>query len=407
MYTLNEDEKQHLTKMALQVRKNVIRMIKAGKAGHVGGALSIADIIACLYFKIMKVDSKNPGWESRDRFVLSAGHKCLALYGVLAEKGFFNKSILDTYGHLESRLPGHPDMHKLPGIETNTGALGHGLSIAGGMALGLKMDRSRSKVYVIMGDGELAEGSNWEAAAAASVRSRDGEAGLSRLEDYSFPIQFKMSRAGRPGRFAAHITPVVLSTGVLSGEPSLRYGTNTLDLTAPMKAPERDTTGVAFGMGFKTHVTSSCHDEHGMRNLSDPEVMHKYAMRPIEKILSHRDDIIEVQADCDDADIVLVTNGTVSRSARAAARLARKEGLNVGTFRLVTCWPFPDKEIKQVAERVDAMLVLENNTGQLYPYIKAEAAHACNVSFLGPQTLGQIHDPQFILDNITRIIRKN
>jgi len=132
--------------------------------------------------------------------------------------------------------------------------------------------------------------------------------------------------------------------------------------------------------------------------------MHNYAMRPIEKILSHRDDIIEVKADCDGADIVLVTNGTVSRSARAAARLARKEGLNVGTLRLVTCWPFPDKEIKQVAESVDAMLVLENNTGQLYPYIKAEAVHACRVFFLGPQTLGQIHDPEFILNYIKEIL---
>ena len=162
-----------------------------------------------------------------------------------------------------------------------------------------------------------------------------------------------------------------------------------------------------FGRGLKAHVTSSCHDEHGMRNLSDPEVMHNYTMRPIEKILSHRDDIIEVQDDCDDTDIALVTQGTVSRSARAAARLARREGLKVGTLRLVTCWPFPHKEIQQVAERVDFMLVLENNTGQLYPYIKAEAAHACRVSFLGPQTLGQIHDPEYIVSHLTRMKRKN
>jgi 2-oxoglutarate ferredoxin oxidoreductase subunit alpha len=159
-----------------------------------------------------------------------------------------------------------------------------------------------------------------------------------------------------------------------------------------------------FGRGLKAHVTSSCHDEHGMRNLSDPEVMHKYTMRPIEKILCHRDDIIDVQADWADARMLLVTYGTVSRSARAAARLARKEGLNVGTLRLVTCWPFPDKEIQQVAEHIDTMLVLENNTGQLYPYIKAEAAHACRVSFLGPQTLGQIHDPEFILNNLKEML---
>ena len=159
-----------------------------------------------------------------------------------------------------------------------------------------------------------------------------------------------------------------------------------------------------FGRGLKAHVTSSCHDEHGMRNLSDPAVMHRYAMRPIEKISTHRDNIIQVQADCDDAQIALVTYGTVSRSARAAARLARKQGAKVGTLRLLTCWPFPDQEIRQVAEQVEHMLVLENNTGQLYPYIKAEAAHACRVSFLGPKTLGQIHDPEFILENTKDLI---
>jgi transketolase len=92
----------------------------------------------------------------------------LVLYATLAEKGFFNESILDTYGQLKSRIPGHPDMHKLPGVETNTGALGHGLSIGVGMALGLKLQEVDAKVYVLMGDGELDEGSNWEAAAAAS-----------------------------------------------------------------------------------------------------------------------------------------------------------------------------------------------------------------------------------------------
>ncbi len=173
MYKLTDEEVYELEKAALQVRRNVLRMIKSSKAGHVGGALSSADIITALYFKIMRVDPKNPKWPERDRFVLSAGHKCLALYAALAEKGFFDKSILDTYGKLKSRLPGHPDMYKIPGVETNTGALGHGLAIAGGMALGLRMDGLDSKVYVVMGDGELAEGSNWEAAAACSHHKLD------------------------------------------------------------------------------------------------------------------------------------------------------------------------------------------------------------------------------------------
>lgn len=168
MYSLTDDEELQLRQIALRVRKKILRMIKAGGTGHLGGALSAVDIITALYFNVMKVDPENPKWEERDRFVLSAGHKCLALYAALAEKGFFDESILDTYGSLNSRLPGHPDIQKSPGVEANTGALGHGLSIAGGMALGLRMDGLASKVFVVMGDGELAEGSNWEAAAAAS-----------------------------------------------------------------------------------------------------------------------------------------------------------------------------------------------------------------------------------------------
>jgi len=159
-----------------------------------------------------------------------------------------------------------------------------------------------------------------------------------------------------------------------------------------------------FGRGLKAHVTSSCHDEHGMRNLSDPEIMHGYITRPIEKILIHRDDIIRIESDCDGADMAMVSYGTVSRSARAAAHLARAEGLRVGTVRMLTCWPFPDKEIKQISEDLASMLVLENNRGQLYPYIKAESARACQVEFLGPQTLGQIHDPRYILAHLKEMM---
>jgi transketolase len=173
MQKLNKDAKTRLEKIAVQIRRNVLRLMKAGRMGHIGGALSSVDILTGLYFKVMRVDPQNPNWQQRDRFVLSAGHKCLALYATLAEKGFFNHAILDTYGALCSRLGGHPDMYKVPGVETNTGALGHGLSIAGGMAMGLGMDSLDAKVYVIMGDGELAEGSNWEAAAAASHHRLD------------------------------------------------------------------------------------------------------------------------------------------------------------------------------------------------------------------------------------------
>lgn len=180
--------------------------------------------------------------------------------------------------------------------------------------------------------------------------------------------------------------------------------------TGPMDRQDFQDVNVApmpvFGRGLRAHVTSSCHDEHGMRNLSNPAVMHRYVMRPIEKILKHGDDIIDVRTeDLTDARIALVTYGTVSRAARTVVRTARETGLKIGMLRLVTCWPFPVREIRELSEKIDYLLVLENNNGQLYPYVKAEAAHACQVDFLGPQVLGQIHDPDYILTYIRETIK--
>lgn len=157
-----------LKETAAKCRLNVVRMLRASGHGHIGGTYSSIDMVTALYFYKMNVNPEKPDWEDRDRFLLSAGHKSMVQYAVLAEKGYFPKEILDTYGHLHSKLAGHPNMHKLPGVEASTGALGHGLSIATGMAMGLRLDKKSSKVYTILGDGELAEGSNWEAAAAAA-----------------------------------------------------------------------------------------------------------------------------------------------------------------------------------------------------------------------------------------------
>lgn len=170
---MNDLEIKKLENIAARCRRKVVRMVEAGGSGHLGGALSCIDIVAALYFKFMNTDVENTKLPERDRFVLSAGHKCMAQYAVLAERGFFEEEILDTYGHLHSKIPGHPDMEKLPGIEANTGALGHGLSIATGMAISLKESKGRPNVYVIMGDGELPEGSNWEAVTAAAHYNLD------------------------------------------------------------------------------------------------------------------------------------------------------------------------------------------------------------------------------------------
>jgi transketolase len=162
-----------LESIAANCRRKVVRMIRSGGSGHLGGALSCLDILTVLFFHTLNHQPSNPKYPDRDRFILSAGHKCMALYSVLCQAGYFEEERLDTYGKLGTALPGHPNMRKLPGIEANTGALGHGLSIAAGMALGLRLDGKASRVFTVLGDGELPEGSNWEAIAAAAHHKID------------------------------------------------------------------------------------------------------------------------------------------------------------------------------------------------------------------------------------------
>ncbi len=158
---------EHLEKKAREIRKDLLNMIYEGKAGHVGGALSSTDILVALYYEIMRINPKNPKWENRDRFILSKGHSVEGLLCILADRGYFDKSILHTYSQYQSILIGHPN-NKVPGMEVCSGALGHGLSIAAGVALGAKRKNMDIKSFVLMGDGEQAEGSIWEAAMAAS-----------------------------------------------------------------------------------------------------------------------------------------------------------------------------------------------------------------------------------------------
>lgn len=161
-----------------------------------------------------------------------------------------------------------------------------------------------------------------------------------------------------------------------------------------------------FGKGFKSHVTSSCHDEYGKRNLSDLAALDHFVRRLSNKILKHKEEIIRVERDYEGAEIVLVSYGAVSRAAKMAAARGREAGLPVGTLRLITPWPFPDEEVEKMARKTRKVIVLENNLGQLYPYIKAEAAHYAEVSFMPPSTLGMIHDPEDILKRVVREVLK-
>jgi len=152
-----------LKSLTRDMRVDIIRMIEAAGNGHPGGSLSVIDLLTVLYWKFLKHDPKKPDWADRDRFILSKGHACPALYAVMAKRGYFPHEELMTLRKLGSPLQGHPDRMRLPGIEFSTGSLGQGLSVGVGMALAAKMDKKDWKAYVVLGDGEMQEGQNWEA----------------------------------------------------------------------------------------------------------------------------------------------------------------------------------------------------------------------------------------------------
>lgn len=162
-----------LEKGAHNIRKHIVNTIVNNGEGHGGPALSCADILSVLYLGIMNIDKNDPSNINNDKFLLSAGHKCLALYAALVEKGIINVELLDTYNKLGSPVPGHPDATKLPGVEFSTGSLGHGLPLGCGFAIAAKMKDMNYKTYVLMGDGEQGEGSIWEAAAFAAHNKLD------------------------------------------------------------------------------------------------------------------------------------------------------------------------------------------------------------------------------------------
>ena len=165
---MTTEERMQLSTLATKIRMGALTAIHSAKSGHPGGSLSIAEILAYLYFKEMNVDPKNPKDENRDRLVLSKGHTCPALYATLAERGYFDVELLKTFRHVGSILQGHPDMKYIPGVDMSTGSLGQGISAACGIALSAKLSGAPYRVYTIMGDGEQEEGQVWEAAMFAA-----------------------------------------------------------------------------------------------------------------------------------------------------------------------------------------------------------------------------------------------
>ena len=164
----------NLKEKALELRRSIFRTIYRGGGGHLPASLSIVEIMVALYYGgILNVDPQNPSKPERDRFILSKGHACVTLYCILADKGFFGKEHLSTFGKKNTILGGHPDMYKVPGVEASTGALGHGFPFGVGIALAGKLEKKNYNVFTLLGDGECQEGSIWEAAFFASQHNLD------------------------------------------------------------------------------------------------------------------------------------------------------------------------------------------------------------------------------------------
>lgn len=166
-------EVKELEEKARIIRKDIIEQVYLAGSGHPGGSLSIADIMAVLYFDELNINPKNPTWEDRDRMILSKGHCAPALYAALSERGYFPKENLKSFRKIESNLQGHPNMNEIPGVDMSTGSLGQGFSVANGIAISAKMDKKDYRVYTILGDGEIEEGQIWEAAMAANKYKLD------------------------------------------------------------------------------------------------------------------------------------------------------------------------------------------------------------------------------------------
>lgn len=167
MVVYDKAQLEQISNKLRQLQIKMLHTIGPEYKGHPGPALSITDIITVLYFKLLRIDPVNPEWPDRDRFILSKGHACPALYVALAERGFFDKKHLATFRHAGSILQGHPDMKKTPGIDMTAGSLGHGLGAGVGMALAARIDKKDYRIYVLVGDGEMQEGLMWESIMSA------------------------------------------------------------------------------------------------------------------------------------------------------------------------------------------------------------------------------------------------
>ena len=213
---MTQPDLAHLAHLSQAMRRDIVEMIHAAGSGHPGGSLSAVEILATLYGSVMRHDPADPRLPDRDRFVLSKGHAAPVLYAALAETGYFPREELLTLRKLGSRLQGHPDMRKLPGIEVSTGSLGQGLALANGMALALRLDGTvEPTVFCLLGDGELQEGSVWEAAMASAHHGLDNLVAIVDLNGLQIdgPTCEVMDLGNVPEKFAAFGWTVITCDG--------------------------------------------------------------------------------------------------------------------------------------------------------------------------------------------------
>lgn len=189
-----------LDERSIYLRKLVVRGLAGGGRGHLGPAMSLIEILRVLYDDVLRFQPQNPTWKNRDRCILSKGHGCLALYAILADKGFFPVETLDTFCKRDSILGGHPEAGKVPGVEASTGSLGHGMSIGLGMALAARIEKRDSRVYVIVGDGEINEGAVWEAALSAGKHG---------IDNYTVLVDYNKMQAGGTTRDIQDLEPLL------------------------------------------------------------------------------------------------------------------------------------------------------------------------------------------------------
>ena len=272
-----QEEIRRLEKIANELRIIVIDMLyKIGTEarGHPGPALSIADIIACLYFKILNIDAKNPKWPDRDRFILSKGHACPTLYAALALKGYFSKEHLYTLRHVGSILQGHPDMKRTPGIDMTSGSLGNGLGAGIGMAISAKIDARAYRAYVLVGDGEMQEGIVWESIMYA---------GHLKLDNLVLIIDRNRWQSCNFLECTLDIEPLSEKFNTFKWDTVIMHGHNVSEITLALSKPNNAKPLVIIANTIKGKGVSFMEEDNSWHQRAITEAEYKIAMSELKR----------------------------------------------------------------------------------------------------------------------------